>query len=704
VGIFLFFQSLLAVVIFVLVFKIKNKSKATTAEITAARLPNTSKEASGFSSDLTDHLTEHATILVSWMQILSAVTVSADAVDWPPAFTDFAATLSIVNLDLSSLVSISSCTLILPNHVALALHLATPLAVIVSMKLSAALAMKITSLPRKYRRLQTNLVDKIVITITLLLYPSISTRLFKSFRCFKVEDAYYLEADFSVKCWNSPEHTAYVTVSILYLIAFIVGVPLLLLWEMWRNREHLHDTSSHEHAHVKDRLGSVYAHFEPAMWWFECCVIVVKMLLAGAISVIAPHSPLQLFVGLIICMLFLALVVRLAPYRDDGHDIMSCVVYASLTFTLLIGALKSAQEYERSDDGIGSDDTKNTTESSSTKHQKDHNSAAATGHQWANLDQDTLGAILVAINSLPFLCLGAIVTVWIVQRQRAGSRQTGRNVGPNRASAIVPVRRVANTNDVQETGGIELPHFGLTRTVSRTVSDIMDHHEVHARDHSRKQEERQARSKRKTMQRVEARAKLKRSRRMKQVEIFQNFDDESLSAVIDRMTPQTFQAGETIVKQGDVADAFFIITEGACSVWRKTLVDIVHGQVIGRLGVFEHFGEAVLTTAARKVFLAESGMSGKVPEELRNASVVAASGGDDSDGSVQVLRLEVKDVERVLQSGVLDIKALQQRIEERHATRESLTAARHVWQGSEVYARLRENRGVKNAGGRSLFD
>jgi CRP-like cAMP-binding protein len=715
VGIFLFFQSLLAVVIFVLVFKIKNKSKATTTEITAAELPTAAKEASGFLSDLTDHLTEHATILVSWMQILSAVTVSADAVDWPPAFTDFAATLSIVNLDLSSLVSVSSCSLILPNHVALALHLATPPAVIVSMKLSAALAIKITSLPRKYRQLQTNLVDKIVITITLLLYPSISTRLFKAFRCFKVEDAYFLEADFSVKCWDSPEHSAYVAVSILYLIAFIVGVPLLLLWEMWRNRVHLHNTSSHKHAHVKERLGSVYAHFEPAMWWFECCVIVVKMLLAGAISVIAPHSPLQLFVGLIICMLFLLLVVRLAPYRDDGHDIMLSVVYISLTFTLLIGALKSAQEYERSD-GIGvgergDDDTKNTTD---FHDQKDDNGAAATGHQWANLDQNTLGAILVGINILPFLCLGVIVTLWVVQRQQAGSHQSSRNGGPNRAAAIVPVRRVAqgsslaqqvgeqNIDNVQETGGVELPQFGLTQTVSRTVSDIMAHHEAHAREHSRKQEERQALSKRKTMQRVEARAKLKRSRKMKQVEIFQNFDDATLSAVIDKMTLETFRAGETIVAQGEVADAFFIITKGACNVRRKTLVDIVHGQVIGRLGLFEHFGEAVLVTAARRVFLCQSGMSGPVKEELRNATVEAAA---DNDDTVQVLRLSMEDVERVLSSGVVDMKALQKRIEERHENRELLTSARRVWQGSEMFARLRENRGVANAGkDRSLFE
>merc|ERR1711871_408889 len=241
------------------------------------------------------------------------------------------------------------------------------------------------------------------------------------------------------------------------------------------------------------------------------------------------------------------------------------------------------------------------------------------------------------------------------------------------------------------------------------VAEIMEHHDAHAHFHATRQEKLGAQSKRRTMQRLKARAQLKQSQRMRKVAIFRDMDDSVLSAMIDKMTLQKFKVGDTIIKQGDVADAFFIIMEGMCKVRRKTLVDAVHGQVIGQLGSFEHFGEAALKTAVRRVFLRKSGMSGEVKEELRNASVVAAgriSGGDATaeNDVVKVLRLSSTDVEELLNSDSIDIVELQKKIDEQNATRESLSAARHVWGHSLLYAKLegkrRENKAVM---GRSLF-
>jgi CRP-like cAMP-binding protein len=651
VCIFVGLHAILAVVFGVLISQITDKGGTSKTANFCCRLIKNSTPLSKV----------HASILISYMQILSSISVAADACAWPPSFSSFVATLGIVNLDFARIVPVASCTLLLPNHVSMALHLSTPITVVVTIKTAAALATKIkNSETLTQRRHQQNFAFKTIITFVMLCYPSVCTRVFQAFRCFRVEDRFYLEADFAVECWNSEAHNIYAAVSVVYLIFFLVGVPLLLFFELWRNRMYLHGTpSSRKHRLTKERLGALYHHFEDDRWWFECCVIVVKAMLAGALTVIAPHSPLQLVIGLIICQAFLLLLMRLTPYRKDGHDVMAIFAYLSLTLTMLIGSLKSTHEYQ------GNSDTDQIGQRS-----------------WANLDNATLGSILICINILPFACLVGSTIKW---RKCLGTAD------PGKATEIIPVQQTQEISDMDGS------------TDEMVVTQIITESEMHQREHAARQEQRQAKAKRKTMQRVEARAKLKRSRRMKQVEIFENFTDESLFTVIDRMTLQTFQAGETIVAQGDIADAFFIITEGVCSVRRKTLVDFARGQVIARLGVFEHFGEAVLMMAARKVFLAESGMSGKVPEELRNASVVAATGGDGSS-TVRVLRLDMKDVERVLQSGVVDIKSLQQRIEKRHATRESLTATRQVWQKSVVYARLQENRGVKNAGSRSLFD
>ena len=92
---------------------------------------------------------------------------------------------------------------------------------------------------------------------------------------------------------------------------------------------------------------------------------------------------------------------------------------------------------------------------------------------------------------------------------------------------------------------------------------------------------------------------------------------------MDFLKPCVFQPGEIIVEQGDVADSFFIITKGVCIVRRKTLVNVVHGQVIGRLSTYDHFGEGALITATRLHYCLSSGISSKPQVQKRNATIVA---------------------------------------------------------------------------------
>ena len=68
----------------------------------------------------------------------------------------------------------------------------------------------------------------------------------------------------------------------------------------------------------------------------------------------------------------------------------------------------------------------------------------------------------------------------------------------------------------------------------------------------------------------------------------------------------TFTTGDTIVAQGDPSNAFFIVTEGTVTVWRKDpdlnssprppSVDMDNaveekGNLLAQLPVWSHFGE-----------------------------------------------------------------------------------------------------------------
>ena len=48
-------------------------------------------------------------------------------------------------------------------------------------------------------------------------------------------------------------------------------------------------------------MGAFFKDYEEEYWYFEVIIMFQKMLMAGALSVIAPRSPLQLLIGLLVC-------------------------------------------------------------------------------------------------------------------------------------------------------------------------------------------------------------------------------------------------------------------------------------------------------------------------------------------------------------------------------------------------------------------
>lgn len=655
---------------------------------------NAKKEAveSSFASALVHHILGHATICISWMQILSAITVSADAVAWPETFVLFTNSLGVVNLDIASLLPAADCSLILTNFQSTMLHLLSPFAVVLSILLGTAVAIQRTKLKltkSKYlrehaRRFQQNFASKIIINIVLLMYPSVSKRVFQSFRCFEVEGSLYLEADFAVECYGR-DHTRYIVLSVIYLFVFVVGVPAILLWDLWRHRKHLHDTRSAQHKYVRNRLGSVYEDYEENMWFCELFVIIHKLMLAGVLAIMAPHSPLQLFLGLLICLGFLLLFVRLAPYNADGHDLMSFVAYCSLTLTLLIGALKSTHEYED-----GNDDVRGS-------------SSETVGHQWQHLDDDVLGKILIVINFAPYICLVSSSAMWAVFEYR--KKQEGRdNDGSGRtlvARKIAPVtkREMEKMNSgVKEDGETQHDRF-MSKRRSRTsaasqarinasfqarikarntlTADKLHESFVESeRQLQREQSKRQEASRRHTMQRVKARAALKKSKRLKHVEVFQGLSDAAIGKLVDRMKETTFAPGEFLVRQGELAKAFFIISAGNCDV-------IVDGKHVNALHTHEHFGESAVFVAARMLSSeAQDGRLAAADEERRNASVVANS------EAVHVLSLDLVDLKKLFQDGTLDAQSFASSMESARNERRAVTAAGRVWRR----ARARQQR------------
>ncbi len=99
---------------------------------------------------------------------------------------------------------------------------------------------------------------------------------------------------------------------------------------------------------------------------------------------------------------------------------------------------------------------------------------------------------------------------------------------------------------------------------------------------------------------------------------------EAGGRLLPEFTARTYRAGETIIRQGEAADAFFVVVTGEVIVSRLDAAG--QDQPAARLGPGEYFGEVGLLHAAP-----------------RNATVSAAEAGDvetlvaDRDGFTRLL-------------------------------------------------------------------
>ena len=76
---------------------------------------------------------------------------------------------------------------------------------------------------------------------------------------------------------------------------------------------------------------------------------------------------------------------------------------------------------------------------------------------------------------------------------------------------------------------------------------------------------------------------------LREVGLFQGVEEEGLAAVAAKATEIAFDAGRTIVRQGEIGTGFFLIASGRANVVRdgRTLAELGPGQFFGELSLLD---------------------------------------------------------------------------------------------------------------------
>lgn len=171
---------------------------------------------------------------------------------------------------------------------------------------------------------------------TFVLYPTVSKQVVQALDCTEAVDGVrYLAADFRVVCGDTA-HVAHVVVAIGTLIGFCIGGPLLLAWKINQIAN-----SGHLQARWARKKYLIYyegyrretAWWEAVSMWRKLAVLIVASTLSGA-----SHSH-QVYAGVIVLAIALAVQLRYVPYANAFQDKIEIASLAVLCGSLYLGLL-----------------------------------------------------------------------------------------------------------------------------------------------------------------------------------------------------------------------------------------------------------------------------------------------------------------------------------------------------------------------------
>ena len=224
-------------------------------------------------------LTGMLSITVSWLQILSALTVTYKLA-WPSDFATYSqGTGAIVNLEIMSLLAIGSCHLAVPFINKFLLQIMTP-PLFIFVVFAAWLILKCVQGKQKgwqkVQKARTEAAQSFVVIIIQLLYPKLATRTFQMFRCVDLGEklGQLLDADFSKQCFEGV-HADYVPFAIFSVVFYLVGLPFGTFVVLFLNRKRL------DLPEIESKYGDLYRQYDPEWYFWECLLMIQKCFLTG---------------------------------------------------------------------------------------------------------------------------------------------------------------------------------------------------------------------------------------------------------------------------------------------------------------------------------------------------------------------------------------------------------------------------------------
>ena len=112
--------------------------------------------------------------------------------------------------------------------------------------------------------------------VVFFLYPGMTVKIFRVFKCVPVDGESYLYEDLSVQCWDE-EHMPYVILAIVCIAVIVFGIPITTYFLLRSMRPSLYDEKHSMHEETLEKYGSLYEQYEEQYYAWEVLVMLKKM-------------------------------------------------------------------------------------------------------------------------------------------------------------------------------------------------------------------------------------------------------------------------------------------------------------------------------------------------------------------------------------------------------------------------------------------
>ena len=188
------------------------------------------------------------------------------------------------------------------------------------------------------------------LALTYLIFSSVSTRIFLTFRCEAYGDdpTNYLVADLSIDC-DGEEHVKYKSYAWVMMIVYPFGITALYSALLVSNRSKL---ASGEAEH----LAFLTEMYTKKAWWFEIAECVRRLSMTGLLVFVSPGTSAQIVTALLLCIVGIEMYSLFEPFatlEDQAlAKVSSWAIFATLFGALLV-KLEAFEEKGAGKDVLG---------------------------------------------------------------------------------------------------------------------------------------------------------------------------------------------------------------------------------------------------------------------------------------------------------------------------------------------------------------